>query len=100
MNPINTLGILSSESRRGGHGVAAMCRYDFLVGLEAPACLSLAPICVCGMASRSFSPGVFTYAPPELSEPAITKMRFISVVDFNMRPLMFLMETRSHINAT
>jgi hypothetical protein len=81
MNPIDPLSILSSESRRGGHSVAAMCRYNFLVSLKAPACLSLAPIYVCGMASRSFSPRVFTHAPPELSEPAITRMRFISVVD-------------------
>jgi hypothetical protein len=84
MNPINTLSVLSSESRRGGHGVAAMCRNDFLVGLQSPACLSLAPICVCDMASGSFSPGVFTHAPPELSEPAITRMRFMLVVGLNM----------------
>ena len=77
MDPINTLSVLSSESRRGGHSVAAMCRYDFLVGLESPACLSLAPLHVCGMASGSLSLGVFTHAPPELSEPAITRMRFI-----------------------
>jgi len=100
MDPINTLGILSSESRRGGHGVAAVCRYDFLIGLESPACLSLALLCVCGMASGSLSPGVFTHAPPELSEPAITRMRFILVVGLNMVFPMFLFKARSHIIAT
>jgi hypothetical protein len=77
-----------------------MCRYDFLVGLESPACLSLAPLCVCGMASGGLSPGVFTHAPPELSEPAITRMRFILVVGLNMVFLMFPIEVRSHIIAT
>jgi hypothetical protein len=96
MDPINTLSVLSSESRRGGHSVAAMCRYDFLVGLESPACLSLAPLCVCGMASGNLAPGVFTHAPPELSEPAITRMRFILVVGLNMVFLMFPIKTRSH----
>ena len=99
MDPINTLSILSSESRRGGHSVAAMCRYDFLVGLKAPTCSSLAPMCL-RYAKRKPRDWSFTHAPPELSEPAITRMRFMLAVGLNVVFLMFPTEFRSHSIAT
>jgi hypothetical protein len=37
MNPKNALRVLSSQSRRRGHGITAMRRNDFLIGFESPA---------------------------------------------------------------
>ena len=47
MNPKNALRVLSSQSRRRGHGIAAMRRNDFLIGFEAPARLPVSAMCLC-----------------------------------------------------
>jgi hypothetical protein len=80
MDPKNTLRVLSSQSRRRSHSITAMRRNDFLIGFEAPARLPVSAMCLCIAASGSPLPQqneVQTHAPPELSEPAITRMRFI-----------------------
>jgi hypothetical protein len=78
MDSINTLSVLSGQSRRRGHGIAAMRRNHFLIGFEAPARLPSAR-CVLQLSKRKSQPHnkVKTHAPPELSEPAITRMRFM-----------------------
>lgn len=73
MNAKHPLGILCSESSRRRHGVAAMSSDHLLISLEASDRNTLA-------ASRLRIEAVTAYAPPELSEPAITSMRFIRPV--------------------
>ena len=73
MNAVDALSVLCSQGRRGSHGIAAMGGDHFLIGFEPSNCGALAPKFVFGKLER-------TYAPPELSEPAITSMRFIAGV--------------------
>jgi hypothetical protein len=79
VNPIDALSVLSSQSSRRGHGIATMCRDDFLVGFEAPARFAVSAMCLPSHLSKrkSFPPQRSTHAPPELSDPAITRMRFM-----------------------
>jgi hypothetical protein len=77
VNPIHALSVLSSQSGRRSHGIAAMCRNDFLIGFEAPARFASAR-CVFKISKRkSVSRRRSTHAPPELSDPAITRIRFM-----------------------
>lgn len=41
MDRVDTLRILSGQSRRRSHSIAAMRRYDFLVGFETPCALTV-----------------------------------------------------------
>lgn len=79
MNSKNARRILRSQSRRSSHGIAAMRRDNFLIGFEAPArcfAVSADPLRCVGLARCKRKS---THAPPELSEPAITRMRFMVV---------------------
>jgi hypothetical protein len=46
VNPVHALSVLSSQSGRRGHGIAAMCRDDFLIGFEAPARFTVSALCL------------------------------------------------------
>jgi hypothetical protein len=68
MNAVNTLCVLCGQGGRRRHGVAAVGCNDLLISLKAPE----TPVLVNNSES---SQGMFTYAPPELSDPAIAKTR-------------------------
>ena len=73
MNVLHAQSVLSREGCGGGHGIAAMGGEDFLIGFKAADYAEV----------RSSQSGdswrycweVRTYAPPELSEPAMTRTR-------------------------
>lgn len=71
MDVLDTLRILCRQSRRGRHSIAAMSGNDLLVGLEAAVQFSAQ--------SRKHCNFHLTYAPPELSEPAMTNTRFLFI---------------------
>jgi hypothetical protein len=96
MDPINTLSILSSESRRGGHSVAAMCRYDFLVGLESPACLSSAPVTCLRYGKRKPLARSLHSRPTRAVRAGDHQNALHIVVGLNMVFLMFPIKTKSH----
>lgn len=74
MYAVDSLCILSSERGCGGHSIATMSCNDLLVGFE-PAVRSALAFKL----DTSFLDKFFvTYAPPELSEPATTKILFIA----------------------
>lgn len=79
MYPKNTLSVLSSQGSRRGHSITAMRRNDLLIGFEAPARLPVSAMCLAVSKRKSLATTKRgqTHAPPELSEPAITRMRFI-----------------------
>ena len=70
MDSIDSLSVLCSQRRCGGHGIAAMYGDHFLVGFKPTVISALAYF----SATAEFGQ---TDAPPELSEPAITSIRFI-----------------------
>jgi hypothetical protein len=67
--------ILSSQGRCRSHSIAAVSCKDLLVGLQATVLRCLAEF-------FGWSLDV-TYAPPELSDPAITKTRFMGKGQMN-----------------
>ena len=81
------LCVLCCQSGRRGHRVAAMNGDDFLVGFEAAAKeISKAGISHCDVCCR-------TYAPPELSDPAMTSIRLSFFLDCSMASTLLLVST-------
>lgn len=77
MDVFHRAGVLDCEGSRRGEGVAAMGRNHLLVRLETPENLVLA-----AWTERRVQPGTNgseTYAPPELSEPAMTRTRPLAI---------------------
>jgi hypothetical protein len=73
-----------------------MSSNDFLVCLEAP---DRYAVCQCGRISRGMA-GCFTYAPPELSEPAMTNtLLFAMVVKLTIVVDVCLRNARSEIRS-
>lgn len=74
---VHALRILSRESSRRGHRIASVSRNHFLVGLEATREQRVRESAVAPHALNRLEllRHCLTYAPPELSEPAITRIR-------------------------
>lgn len=66
VDALNAEGVLRRESRGGRHSVAAMRGDDLLVGFKSP------KWCLLDDVVSEMGVGCVTYAPPELSEPAMT----------------------------
>ena len=80
MDVVDTLRVLCRESGRRSHGIAAVGSDYFLVGLEATTQQkSERPQWrhEDDLVSTSRQEPRCTYAPPELSEPAITRIRLL-----------------------
>ena len=71
MNARDTLGVLSSQSGGRGHGIAHMSSNHFLVSFQ-----SAGPVLAL-MSTTGHK--LMTDAPPELSEPAMTSIRLVSI---------------------
>jgi len=74
VNAVHALGILRGQGRCGSHSIAAMSGDHLLIGFKASGDAYIS----------SWTPQLQaqgeTYAPPELSEPAMARIRFIVVV--------------------
>lgn len=77
MNAKDTLCVLRSQGRCRRHGIAAMRSNDLLVSFKTPDVTGLVNKLI-GVRER------FTYAPPELSEPAITNTRATMSFNWNV----------------
>lgn len=77
---IDALRVLRRQCSRCRHSIAAVSRNHFLIGLEATRMqrvrVAVAPRRQSHL-GRGFSRAFGTYAPPELSEPAITRIRLL-----------------------
>jgi hypothetical protein len=77
MNVDDTEGILGSQSRGGSHGITSMSCDHLLIRFQATGEASA------GRCLETTSLKVqTTHAPPELSEPAITKTRPLAILCF------------------
>jgi hypothetical protein len=55
VDPIHALSVLSSQSGRRGHGIAAVCRDHFLVGFEAPTRFVVSALCLASQQAEVLS---------------------------------------------
>ena len=65
----DALCVLGSQGRLCGHRIAAMSGNDLLIGLESAVVVSISLVRI--------ESSILSYAPPELSVPATTNMRFM-----------------------
>jgi hypothetical protein len=75
MNILDTQRVLGGQSRSRCHGIYSMSGQDFLIGFEAAAIMS---VWLCSSECTSLG-AHHAYAPPELSEPAITSTRGVGI---------------------
>lgn len=98
MNRSHAQCVLCRQCSLRGHSIAAMSGDDFLIGFEATEAYMARISFYIGEERQSSALGEFTYAPPELSVPAITRIRFMmcsticcsySKGEFSVRSLTF-----------